>query len=135
MMPLGFPVVPEVYSRNSGCSASNASGVCSVDATSTVSCHHRSRPSVHGMSIPVRRTTRTCSTDCLPVDRLVDALLERHRLTAAVLAVGGDHQLGFGIFDASASAVAENPANTTEWMMPIRAHASIATIASGTIGM
>ena len=26
MMPLGLPVVPEVYSRNSGCSASNASG-------------------------------------------------------------------------------------------------------------
>ena len=31
-MPLGLPVVPEVYSRNSGCSASNASAWCSGDA-------------------------------------------------------------------------------------------------------
>ncbi len=33
------------------------------------------------------------------------------------------------------SAVAENPANTTECMTPSRAHASIAMTASGTIGM
>ena len=33
------------------------------------------------------------------------------------------------------SAVAENPANTTECMTPSRAQASIATMASGTIGM
>ena len=28
----------------------------------------------------------------------------------------------------------ENPANTTEWIAPIRAHASIAAATSGTIG-
>ncbi|GFG55937.1 hypothetical protein MMUR_00730 [Mycolicibacterium murale] len=33
------------------------------------------------------------------------------------------------------SALAEKPANTTECMTPRRAHASIATMASGTIGM
>jgi hypothetical protein len=33
------------------------------------------------------------------------------------------------------SAVAEKPANTTECRTPNRAHASIETIASGTIGM
>ena len=33
------------------------------------------------------------------------------------------------------SASAENPAKTTEWIAPIRAHASIAYAASGTIGM
>ena len=35
----------------------------------------------------------------------------------------------------SASAPWPNPANTTEWIAPIRAQASIATSASGTIGM
>ena len=35
----------------------------------------------------------------------------------------------------AASAVDEKPANTTECSTPRRAHASIATIASGTIGM
>ena len=36
----------------------------------------------------------------LPVDRLIDGLLERRRFPAPVLAVGGDHQLGLGILDA-----------------------------------
>ena len=35
----------------------------------------------------------------------------------------------------SRSASGENPPNTTEWTAPMRAHASIATAASGTIGM
>ena len=35
----------------------------------------------------------------------------------------------------SRSASGENPPNTTECTAPIRAHASIATAASGTIGM
>jgi hypothetical protein len=39
---------------------------------------------------------------CLPVDRCVHRLLERDRLTAPILPVGGDDQLGLGIFDASA---------------------------------
>jgi hypothetical protein len=35
----------------------------------------------------------------------------------------------------AASSAGANPPNTTEWIAPIRAHASIATTASGTIGM
>src|SRR5881275_1048849 len=65
-MPFGLPVVPEVYRMNSGCSESNASGVCSVDCESTTSCHHTSRSASHGMSSPVRRTTSTFSTDLQP---------------------------------------------------------------------
>ena len=61
-MPFGLPVVPEVYMRNSGCSASKNSQVCSAEALSTVSCHHRSRPSVQSTSCPVRRTTSTLRT-------------------------------------------------------------------------
>jgi hypothetical protein len=34
-----------------------------------------------------------------------------------------------------ASSLAANPPNTTEWIAPIRAHASIPNTASGTIGM
>ncbi|CAM5488154.1 hypothetical protein STENM327S_09067 [Streptomyces tendae] len=49
-MPLGLPVVPDVYRMNSGCSASNASGVCSGDCRSTVSCHHLSRVSSQATS-------------------------------------------------------------------------------------
>ena len=35
----------------------------------------------------------------------------------------------------SARAWAPNPANTTEWMAPMRAHASIRNTASGQVGM
>jgi hypothetical protein len=35
----------------------------------------------------------------------------------------------------AASSWAANPPKTTEWTAPIRAHASMATTASGTIGM
>ena len=35
----------------------------------------------------------------------------------------------------AASSAGANPPNTTEWMAPRRAQASIATTASGTIGM
>ena len=35
----------------------------------------------------------------------------------------------------AANSSAPNPPNTTEWMAPRRAHASIAITASGTIGM
>ena len=61
-MPLGFPVVPEEYMTYSGCSESNASGVCSGEALPTTSCHHRSVASSKGTYSPVRRTTRTWST-------------------------------------------------------------------------
>ncbi len=37
-------------------------------------------------------------------------------------------------FTRSASAVAEKPAKTMEWIAPIRAQASMATASSGTIG-
>jgi hypothetical protein len=42
---------------------------------------------------------------------------------------------GFASSIRVASSLAANPPNTTEWMAPIRAQASIATSASGTIGM
>ena len=139
-MPFGLPVVPEVYSRNSGCSASNASGSWSGDAASTASCHHRSRPSVHGVSMPVRRTTTTCSTGppsavvspptASSTASLSEAALPRRYWPSVVMTI-----FASASSMRARSAEAEKPANTTLCMTPNRAHASIETIASGTIGM
>jgi hypothetical protein len=43
--------------------------------------------------------------------------------------------LGFAWLMRFASSVAAKPPKTTEWIAPMRAHASIAMTASGTIGM
>ena len=43
--------------------------------------------------------------------------------------------LGWASSIRTASSLGAKPPNTTEWTAPIRAHASIATAASGTIGM
>ena len=43
--------------------------------------------------------------------------------------------LGFASSMRAASSAGANPPKTTEWIAPSRAHASIATTASGTIGM
>ncbi len=42
---------------------------------------------------------------------------------------------GFASSMRLASSFGAKPPNTTEWMAPMRAHASIAMTASGTIGM
>jgi hypothetical protein len=44
-------------------------------------------------------------------------------------------EAGCAILDPAGSASGEKPPNTTEWTAPIRAQASIATAASGIIGM
>ena len=111
-MPLGLPVVPEVYSRNSGCSESNASECARWTLRSTVSCHHASRPSVHrdvdtGAAHHQYVLDRAASPR--PVDRLVDALLQRHRVAAPVLAVGGDHHFRRASSMRARSAAAEKP--------------------------
>jgi hypothetical protein len=69
-------------------------------------------------------------------ERLVDIGLQRHQLAAAQPFVGGDDEAsnrnpGCG----PASASGEKPPNTTEWIAPIRAQASMAKAASGIIGM
>ncbi len=50
----------------SGCSAPTLTGSCVASAASSASCHQTSRPSVHGVSWPVRRMTRTLVTDVSP---------------------------------------------------------------------
>ena len=65
-MPLGLPVEPEVYSRNSGCSASTHSGSHAGAWPSMTSCHHRSRLAFMATGLPVRLSTMTCLTLAQP---------------------------------------------------------------------
>ncbi len=120
---------------NSGCSASNASGVCSADWRSTSSCHHTSRSAFQATSCPVRRTTSTCST--LSTRAIASSTaglsadgLPRRKPPSAVMTT-----LASASWIRVASASAEKPPKTTEWAAPIRAEASIAIAVSGIIGM
>ena len=69
-------------------------------------------------------------------DRLVDGRLERHRLAAAVAAVGGDDELRLGVVDPAATAPRPRSRRRRPCAgAPIRAQASIAIGSSGIIGM
>ena len=86
-----------------------------------------SRPASMATAPPVRRTTSTVSTPPAFVERRVDVGLERHLAAAAQALVGGDddawsRQSSMRL----ASASGEKPPNTTEWMAPMRAQASMA---------
>ncbi len=59
-------------------------------------------------------------------DDLAGAAAGRRALTIA---------FGLGVVDAVRQACAAKPPNTTEWIAPMRAQASIANAASGIIGM
>ena len=85
--------------------------------------------------MPVRRTTSTCSTDFCPstassTDSFSDTALPRRNCPSVVMT-----SLASASSTRAFSADAENPAKTTLCMMPSRAQASIATMASGTIGI
>lgn len=66
---------------------------------------------------------------------VVDIGLQRSALAAAHAFVGGDHHLRLAIDDASGQGLGEKPPKTTEWIAPMRVQASMATTASGIIGM
>src|SRR2546427_435273 len=99
MMPLGFAVVPEVYSRYSRSSASIFSGGHSAGAPAMRSWYQRSRPSVMSTSASVRRTTTTCSIEGVarvgaraagPACPVVRDAVPPARLDVTVEAVVGD---------------------------------------------
>ena len=78
-MPLGFPVVPEVYRMNSGCSAWNASGVCSSDWPSTSSSHHTSLSPQVDVDPGAADHQDMLDRGVGRVDRFIDGVLERRR--------------------------------------------------------
>ncbi len=119
---------------NSGCSASNASASWLSDWRSTMSCHHTSRPSVHGTSVSVRRTTSTCwivdvSATAWSVFSFIGAGLPRRNWPSEVIS-----SLAWASSMRAFSALGEKPPNTTLCVAPRRAQASMATTASGIIG-
>ena len=67
--------------------------------------------------------------------RIVDVLFQRHGTAGAQAFIGGDHQPGVESIMRPATASGEKPPKITECTAPIRAQASIATAASGTIGI
>ena len=147
--PLGFPVDPEVYSLNSGCSASTHSigAESSAGCCASASCHHWSRsPSVAiGMSARAaasglsRTSTRSTLCGSAPLAHLATAasttVLSGIGLAPRRTAEAVSTTLDLESAMRAASASAEKPPKTTEWTAPMRAHASIAAGSSGTIGM
>ena len=110
--------------------------MCSGDAEFTVVPPHVAA-AVHGVSMPVRRTTSTCSTVLASPAEMAsstaafsDTALPRRYCPSVVIT-----SLASASSIRAFSAAAEYPAKTTECSAPSRAHASIATMASGTIGM
>ena len=105
-----------------------------VGASFMRSCHHWSRPSRTPTSSPVRRTTTTCAIDGV-FSRASSAIcfngttFPRRQPPSAVT-----RTFAFWSLIRSRRDSAENPPNTTEWIAPMRAHASIATGSSGIIG-
>ena len=120
---------------NSGCSLSKNSGVCDLLWQLTISCHQISRSEFQAVSWPVRFTTNTFSTLCLPFNASSTAGFSANAdpLRKPPSAVITNLASASWIRDKSASA--ENPPKTTEWTAPIRAQANIATAASGIIGI
>ena len=68
-------------------------------------------------------------------DRLIEQRLVRYDAARLEPARGADDQLRLRVVDPSSQLVRSKPPNTTEWMAPMRAQASMAITASGTMGM
>jgi hypothetical protein len=86
--------------------------------------------------VPVRFTTSTCCTVSVPG---ADSAWSTFALSGTFLPPRTPSSAVITTVEAQsamrpASESGEKPPNTTEWMAPMRAHASIATAASGIIG-
>ncbi len=119
---------------NNGSSAPIGSGGHVSAALARSSWNHRSRPLTQGTSPPVRRTTRTWRT---PGQRLsassvvaLSGIRRPPRTPSSAVMTKSDLQSWMRPTRLSA----EKPPNTTEWIAPMRAHASSAKGSSGIIG-
>ena len=111
---------------NSGSSASIGSGAQSSLASRRASWYQRSRPSTHGISPWVRSTTTTVDTfgqsaRAFSTFFFSGTYLPPRTPSSAVITVRQSASLM-----RSRRASGEKPPNTTEWIAPIRAQASIA---------
>ena len=132
--PLGRAVVPEVYKMYSGSVA--ATGTHPAGSAAAIACSQsRSRPAVSAAAACGRCRITQCSglRPARPMARSRIGLYAMTRLTsiphdAETITLGAASSIRV------ASSGAAKPPNTTECTAPIRAHASIATTASGIIG-
>ena len=65
----------------------------------------------------------------------IRAELVVHHFTVAIVAIDGDEDPAAGIGDARSTGPPLKPPNTTEWMTPKRAHASMVMGNSASMGM
>ncbi len=133
--PFGFPVLPDVYRMNSGCSLSSGSAGQSALAAATRSCHQWSRPAFISTAVLQRLSTTHVRTlgdfsSAASTFAFRGITLPRRQPPSAVMT-----SFACASLLRSATASAEKPPKMTEWVAPMRAQASMATAASGTIGM
>lgn len=69
------------------------------------------------------------------LDGAIEQRLVGHQAAGFDATGRGDHHPGLHIVDARRELVGGKAPNTTEWMAPMRAQASMAMAASGTMGM
>ena len=132
--PFGLPVLPDVYSTNSGCSLSNGSAGQSALAAAITSCHHTSRPGFIVTAESQRLKTTHVSTvgdfaSASSTLALSGTTLPRRQPPSAVTMT---FDLASLLRSATASAL--KPPKITEWTAPMRAQASMAIAASGVSG-
>ena len=121
---------------NSGSSAFMRSGSHCAGWVSTTSWNQRSRGACMSTAAPVWRTTSTVSTVWVPGSFSAASTLAfsgtlrppRRPSSAVMISLLPQSPTR------SAMELAANPPNTTEWIAPMRAQASIATAASTIIG-
>ena len=119
---------------NKGSSASMISATLLSEAASTRGCNHWSRPSFMATLVLVLLATKTFSTQgqCVNASSIIPFksidLLPRYPPSEVMTIL---QSLSFILV---ATAVAENPAKTTEWIAPILAQAKTETANSGIIG-
>ncbi len=116
-------------------SASIFSGAQYASAPSTKSVHHTSRPGCISISCPVRLTTITVLTSGHSLSAsstffLSGTIPPRRKPPSAVMST-----VDSASWMRSRTASGAKPPKITLWGAPMRAHASIATAVSGTMGM
>jgi hypothetical protein len=134
-MPAVVTVVPEVYKMYSGSVAATGTQPTG-SAAATCSAQSRSRPATSRATACGRCSTTHQRGRCAdsPTARSKIGLYSTTRLPS-IPHDADTTTTGRASSIRVASSAAANPPNTTECTAPIRAHASIATTASGTIGI
>ena len=116
-------------------SASIGSGAQSALTSAAASAYQWSRPSTISTSRPSRFTTITLSTEVQFFKASSTVVFTGNALAPRYIPSEVNTHTHWLSLMRSASALEENPANTTECTAPILAHANTPIVSSGTIGI